>query len=105
MTNSLLIVHVDVQVLPDQVDAFHDATAANAGASRQEPGILRFDVLTDRADPTHVVLVEVYRDAAASAAHKETAHYHRWLDAVTPMMARPRSRVQYVNDSPDDAGW
>src|SRR5512135_3450162 len=105
MPNSLLVVHVDVAVAAGQVDAFLEATEANAAASREEPGVLRFDVLADRSDPQHVVLVEVYRDAAAAAAHKETAHYVTWRDTVAPMMARPRTSVQFVNVSPDDAGW
>ena len=105
MPNSLLIVHVDVAVVPDQLEAFLAATEENATASRDEPGVLRFDVLSDRTDPGHVVLVEVYRDEAASAAHKETAHYARWRDAVAPMMARPRQSARYVNTSPGDGDW
>ena len=105
MTYSLLVVHVDIAVVPEHLDAFLAATEANAGASRQEPGILRFDVLTDRTDPAHVVLVEVYVDEAAAAAHKETAHYATWRDTVSPMMARPRVGTRYVNTSPDDAAW
>ena len=105
MTNSLLVVHVDITVVPDQLDAFLAATDANATASRQEPGILRFDVLADRTDPTHVVLVEVYRDDAAAAAHKETAHYATWRDTVASMMAGPRVGTRYVNTSPSDDAW
>ena len=105
MPNTLLVVHVDIAVLPDQVDAFLAVTEENAAASRDEPGVLRFDVLTDRADPGHVVLVEIYRDDAAAAAHKETAHYLRWREAVADMMARPRQATRYVNTSPDDADW
>jgi autoinducer 2-degrading protein len=103
--NTLLVVHVDIAVLPDQVDAFLAVTEENAAASRKEPGVLRFDVLTDRADPGHVLLVEIYRDDAAAAAHKETAHYLRWREAVADMMARPRQATRYVNTSPDDADW
>jgi autoinducer 2-degrading protein len=103
--NTLLVVHVDIAVLPDQVDAFLAVTEENAAASREEPGVLRFDVLTDRADPGHVLLVEIYRDDAAAAAHKETAHYLRWREAVADMMARPRQATRYVNTSPDDADW
>jgi (4S)-4-hydroxy-5-phosphonooxypentane-2,3-dione isomerase len=103
--NSLLIVHVDVVVVPEQLDAFLAATQENAVASRDEPGILRFDVLSDRADPARVVLVEIYRDEAAAAAHKDTAHYQRWRDTVAPMMARPREAARYVNTSPDDSAW
>lgn len=105
MPNTLLIVHVDVAVASDQVDAFLAATEDNATASRNEPGVVRFDVISDRADPTHVVLVEIYRDEAASAAHKETDHYRTWRDVVAPMMARPRSATRFVNVSPDDHGW
>ena len=105
MTNSLLVVHVDVAVLPEHVAAFRDATEANAVASRQEPGVLRFDVLADRDDATHLVLVEVYTDEDAAAAHKATAHYLTWRDAVAPMMARPRSRRGYINLSPADSDW
>lgn len=105
MPNSLLIVHVDVAVVPEARDAFLTATDENATASRNEPGIVRFDVLSDRADPTHVVLVEIYRDEAAAAAHKDTAHYQRWRDTVAPMMARPREATRYLNTSPDDSDW
>jgi len=105
MPHSLLVVHVDIAVMPELVETFHAATAVNAAASREEPGILRFDVLADRSDPTHVVLVEVYRDEAAAAAHKQTAHYATWRDAVEPMMARPRTSVRFVNVTPDDAAF
>jgi (4S)-4-hydroxy-5-phosphonooxypentane-2,3-dione isomerase len=103
--HSLLIVHVDIAILPEQLDAFLAATEENAVASRNEPGIVRFDMLSDRADPSHVVLVEIYRDEAAAAAHKDTAHYQRWRDTVAPMMARPREAARYLNTSPDDSDW
>jgi (4S)-4-hydroxy-5-phosphonooxypentane-2,3-dione isomerase len=105
VSNNLLLVHVDIEVLPEQLDAFLTATEKNAVASRDEPGIVRFDVLSDRADPTHVVLVEIYRDDAAAAAHKDTAHYQRWRDTVAPMMARPRQATRYINTSPEDEDW
>lgn len=91
----MLIVHVDVHVVPDAVPTFLAATKANATASLGEPGVLRFDVVQDLADPAHVVLVEVYRDEAAAGAHKETAHYATWRDAVADLMAVPRSSVKY----------
>ena len=101
----MLIVHVHVQVKPDFVDAFRTASLANARASVQEPGIARFDVCQQADDPARFILVEVYRDAAAPALHKETAHYATWRDAVAPMMAAPRTSVKLGNVFPDDAGW
>lgn len=105
MPQSLLIVHVHVHVKPKHVDAFREATLANAGESVKEPGIARFDVIQDTEDKTRFVLVEVYRTPTAPAAHKETAHYLKWRDIVAPMMAEPRTSRKYVNSFPEDAGW
>ena len=105
MPNSLLIVHVDIAVVPEELEAFLAATADNAAASRDEPGVVRFDVLSDRADSNHITLAEIYVDEAAATAHKDTAHYARWRDTVAPMMARPRKATRYVNTSPDDQDW
>jgi autoinducer 2-degrading protein len=104
-TNSLQVVLVSVHVRPEHVDAFRAATTANAEASRAEPGVARFDVIEEADDPTRFVLFEVYRTPQAVAAHKETAHYQRWRDAVAEMMAEPRASKKYRNVSPDDAGW
>jgi quinol monooxygenase YgiN len=98
----MLIVHVQVQVKGECVEAFREATLANAQASLREPGIARFDVLQQADDPTRFVLVEVYRTPEAPARHKETAHYATWRDAVAPMMAEPRSSVKFVHVFPDD---
>jgi autoinducer 2-degrading protein len=91
----MLVVHVHVRVRPDDVQRFLEATVANARASIEEPGVLRFDVLADEADATHVVLVEEYRDADGAAAHKQTAHYATWRDTVADMMAEPRQSTKF----------
>ncbi len=101
----MLVVHVQVYVKPECVEAFREASLANARESVKEPGIARFDVMQDTADPAHFVLVEAYRTPEAPAAHKETAHYARWRDTVADMMAVPRTSEKFVNCFPDDAGW
>ena len=105
MSNSLHIALVHVHVKPDRVDAFREASLLNASESRREPGVKRFDVIQETEDPTRFVLVEVFRDPGAAAAHRETAHYQRWRDTVADMMAEPRTNRKYVNASPDDSGW
>ncbi len=103
MAQELLVVHVQVRVKAESVEAFRRATLANAEASRREAGVVRFDVVQDRDDPARGVLVEVYRDAAASAAHKETEHYARWRDTVADMMARPRESTKFSAVFPSGA--
>jgi len=102
---AMLIVHVHVHVKPEYIDAFREATIANARQSLQEPGIARFDVCQQEDEPSRFVLVEVYRDANAPAAHKETLHYKTWRETVEVMMAEPRTSVRFTNVYPDDQGW
>ncbi len=102
---SLLIVHVYVRVKSGTETAFVAASQANASESLQEPGVIRFDVIQQQADPTCFLLVEIYHNEDAAAAHKNTAHYLTWRDAVADMMAEPRRSVRYTNVFPEDAGW
>lgn len=99
------IVHVHVHVKPEFVEAFKQATIENATNSVKEAGIAHFDIIQQVDDPTRFILVEVYKTPEASGAHKETAHYKRWRDAVMKMMAEPRQGIKYVNLFPDDSSW
>ncbi|HVU50423.1 MAG TPA: putative quinol monooxygenase [Polyangia bacterium] len=105
MSCSLIVVHVHARVKPEGVEAFRAASIENSRESLKEPGVARFDIIQSTEDPTRFVLVEVYRSAEAPAAHKATAHYARWRDAVADLMAEPRTSARYVNVAPDDAGW
>src|SRR5438445_8806387 len=98
----MIIVHVHVRVKPEMVEAFKQATIANARESLKEPGVARFDVVQKQDDPTRFILVEAYRNAEGWAAHKETKHYPVWRDAVAPMITEPRSSVRFGNVFPVD---
>ena len=89
----MLATIVLVDVLPDCMDAFAEITAYNHENSRKEPGNIRFDVLHDNKEPNRFILYEVYQDADAAAAHKETEHYKKWRETVAPMMASPRQGI------------
>ena len=99
------IVLVHVHVKPEFVEAFKQAVVDNASNSVKEEGIVRFDFFQQADDPTRFVLVEVYKTVEAQSAHKETAHYLKWRDAVADMMAEPRQGVKYSNIFPEDSGW
>lgn len=101
----MIITQVHIQVLPGHVDAFLAATLDNARHSVQEAGVIRFDVVRQADDPTRFSLIEIYRDAQAPIAHKETAHYARWRDTVASMMASPRTSVRYEAVFPGPPQW
>jgi (4S)-4-hydroxy-5-phosphonooxypentane-2,3-dione isomerase len=98
------VVHVHIQVKPESIEAFRQATVENARNSVRERGIARFDVLQDASNPALFVLVEVYRNSDAPAQHKATAHYQKWRDAVADMMGAPRTSAQFRSVFPDDEG-
>lgn len=99
------IVHVHIHVRPEFIDPFIEATLDNARNSNQEPGNLRFDFFQDIDDPTRFVLTEIYRSAQDAGRHKDTAHYQRWRDRVTDMMAEPRAATKYRSLYPHEADW
>ena len=101
----MLVVHVHVRVKAEMIEAFKQATLANAQQSIKEPGIATFDVMQQQDDPSRFVLVEAYRTNEAPAAHKETRHYQVWRDAVAEMMAEPRSSVKFNSLFPADNQW
>ena len=101
----MYIMHVHIQVKPEHLEEFKQATIINASNSVKEPGIARFDFLQVLDDPTRFVLVEVYRTREDNAKHKETAHYNEWIAKVGTWLAEPRTRVFFENIFPGDQGW
>ena len=82
---------VTVHVAEGRMEAFMPLMMENARASvADEPGCRQFDVLSDPARPTEVFLYELYDDAAAFDAHRETAHYARFDSAVSEMIVEKR---------------
>lgn len=92
----MLVVHVHIKIKPECVEQFIAASLENASNSIKEPGITRFDLVQSQDDPNQFVLEEVYRDTDAAAAHKTTAHYAKWRDAMVDMMAEPRFSKKYT---------
>lgn len=87
-----LVVLVEIDVQPGSVDRFLPLIAANAKGSRLEPGCRQFDVCTDPSRPDQVTLYEIYDDAAAFAAHRETPHYAAFRDASRDIILRLEAR-------------
>lgn len=101
----MLSVHVSIQVKPECIEHFIEATEANARGSLKEPGIVRFDFAQNKEDPARFVLVEVFRDAEAPARHKATAHFALWKETVADMMAVPRSSTKFETLFPEPSRW
>lgn len=92
----MVVAAVMIQVKPDSITKFIEATVKNHEASVKEKGNLRFDVLQNADDPSRFMLYEVYESEEAAAAHKTTAHYLEWKKTVEDWMQKPREGVPFA---------
>jgi autoinducer 2-degrading protein len=89
----ITLVHVHVK--PEHIEEFLASIRRNHEGSSREPGNLRFDVLQSDDDLGFFVLVEIFRDAEAAAAHKLTPHYLAWRKEVADWLAAPRTSRRF----------
>jgi (4S)-4-hydroxy-5-phosphonooxypentane-2,3-dione isomerase len=91
----MIVTVVNIVVKPENIDQFIEATIENHQHSIKEKGNLRFDLLQHRNNQAAFTLYEAYVSDETSAAHKNTAHYLKWRDAVEPWMAKPREGIAH----------
>jgi quinol monooxygenase YgiN len=60
-----------------------------AAASKQDVGLVRFEVLQRTAPSNQFVILEAWKDQAALDAHGATAHAKQFRDKVTPLLIAP----------------
>ena len=98
----MYIFQVHHYLKPDQIEAYRAVTMENARMTIQEPGVLRFDVFQDSANPCHFSLLEVYRDQAARDAHLETEHFKMWSDVYFQTQERKGNGDEFNALFPDE---
>jgi autoinducer 2-degrading protein len=91
----MVVTSVMVHVKAEYIDDFIRETIKNHENSIKEKGNMRFDILQSTEDQTRFMLYEAYDSAESAAAHKKTAHYNAWRDAVANWMAEPRQGISY----------
>lgn len=79
----MLAVTVLFRVKEDHVEAFREAVLKQAGNSlTHEPQCRQFDVCFDSEQPQDVFLFEVYDNAEAFAAHRQTPYFAEFAATV-----------------------
>jgi quinol monooxygenase YgiN len=89
----LTIVAVDLDIAPGQIDNYLAAIKENGAASVQEPGCREFNISISDKDPNHVLLFEVYDNAAALEAHGATDHFKKYAATTKDMVAKREARM------------
>jgi autoinducer 2-degrading protein len=76
----MVAIIVILEIDPGKIDEFLEVIGANAAASREEPGCLRFDVSQHADQDNLVALSEAYVDKEAMVAHTKTPHFAVWRE-------------------------
>lgn len=64
-------------------------------AIRVEPGVLAIYAVAERDNPARLRFFEIYASEAAYVAHRESAHFRKYL-ATTDSMIRSRELIEMV---------
>jgi (4S)-4-hydroxy-5-phosphonooxypentane-2,3-dione isomerase len=91
-TGPLFVNVVEYDIQPGQIDAYLAAVKENGAATVKEPGCQQFNVLVSQKDPNHVLLFEVYNDAAAAQAHRETDHFKKYAATIKDLFVKREVR-------------
>lgn len=76
-----------VDVKPGQEDAFIAAAQKCVAASRQEPGVLHYDLWREAEGEQRFVFNELYADDAAVDAHMQSDHFKAFGMAARDLAA------------------
>jgi len=88
----LLIMAVDIDVVPGQIDNYLAALKENGAAAVHEPGCREFNIQVSQKDPNHVLIFEVYDNAAGLEAHRQTDHFKKYAATTKEMVAKREAR-------------
>ena len=72
---------------PSQLDNYRAALKEEIEASvRLEPGVLTLYAVSDKKNPTHITILEIYADSAAYQSHLKTTHFIKYKTVTADMV-------------------
>jgi quinol monooxygenase YgiN len=77
----------EIEVDPAQLESYRAAAREQIEAAiRLEPGVLVLYSVSEKDDPAHIKVFEIYRDADAYQAHLQTAHFKKYKASTATMV-------------------
>lgn len=78
-----------IQVDPAQLKQYNATLKEQmTTAIKLEPGVLTYYAVADKADPSHITILEIYADTAAYQAHIQTPHFKKYKATVQHMVKK-----------------
>lgn len=76
-----------IDVDPAQLENYRAAVRQQIQAAiRKEPGVLALYAVSDKDDPAHVTVFEIYENMAAYRTHLESAHFKKYKTVTETMV-------------------
>jgi len=77
----------EIEVDPAQLESYKSAVQEQIDAAiRLEPGVLVLYSVSNKDNPTHVTVFEIYRDRDAYLAHLQAPHFLKYKASVEKMV-------------------
>ncbi len=77
----------EIEIDPVQLDAYRSAVQEQIDAAiRTEPGVLVLYAVSEKDNPAHVKVFEIYRDRSAYEAHLGSDHFKKYKTRVDKMV-------------------
>ena len=77
----------EIEIDPVQLDGYRAAVQEQIDAAiRKEPGVLVLYAVSEKDNPTHVKVFEIYRDRSAYEAHLGSDHFKKYKTSVDKMV-------------------
>jgi quinol monooxygenase YgiN len=86
----------EIEIDPTQLDAYKAAVSEHAEtAVRIEPGVQTLYVVSDKDNPSHITVLEIYASAEAYKTHLEAPHFKKYKK-ITEKMVRSLKLVKAI---------
>jgi quinol monooxygenase YgiN len=83
-----------IEIDPAQLESYRAAAREQIDAAiREEPGVLVLYSVSEKDNPAHVIVFEIYKDRQAYRSHLETPHFKKYK-AITANMVKSLTLVQ-----------
>jgi quinol monooxygenase YgiN len=99
----MIVIRFKVQIQPDRIEEALAAFADVVAPSRRVEGVIAFDIGRDVADPSAIVAVEVFEDAAARERQESLPEVGRVMSLLPEILAAPPEATLYEVASSADA--
>jgi len=86
-SDDTIITAARVQVKPDYKQEFLNATQTLIQATRQEEGVLFFELYESQDDDNGFIFYEIFTSLDALKAHRDEAHTKTWFSQVSDILA------------------